>query len=181
MVAPALIGGVFLGILSGLPILNLFNCACCALVLGGGFLAAYLYLKNYPPDLPQADYGDGAVLGLLTGVFGALVWTIVELPLAFLRLQFIPAGDFADLEKMLQNQDVPPAVRDFLASLIYQEGLSFGMVLFSIVSNLIISVLFATLGAIIGVAVFRKRPRYGPPQVYGPPPNLPAPPPAAGA
>ena len=39
IVTPALIGGVFLGITSALPILHYINCACCALVIGGGILA----------------------------------------------------------------------------------------------------------------------------------------------
>jgi hypothetical protein len=37
---PALWGGVFIGVLSALPLVNLGNCCCCLWVLVGGGLAA---------------------------------------------------------------------------------------------------------------------------------------------
>ena len=76
---PILAGGLFLGALSAIPPISFLNCACCILVIGGGFLASYLYMKDYPSDQPRVTYGDGALLGLLAGLFGAVVDTVISI------------------------------------------------------------------------------------------------------
>lgn len=48
MLKPALTGGVLLGILSALPFVSAFNCLCCAWVIGGGMLAAHLFVSSSP-------------------------------------------------------------------------------------------------------------------------------------
>ena len=67
---PALLGGVTIGVLSALPVINLANC-CCAWILFGGALSAYLMQQNHPEPI---QVGDGAIAGLLAGVMGAFVW-----------------------------------------------------------------------------------------------------------
>ena len=57
---PAFCGGLFIGVLSALPIINIGNC-CCLWVLGGGVLAAYLMQQNHPYPITAAD---GALVGL---------------------------------------------------------------------------------------------------------------------
>ena len=43
----ALIGGVVAGIVAAVPLLgDLLYCLCCLPVVGGGFLAAFLYSKD---------------------------------------------------------------------------------------------------------------------------------------
>ena len=69
---PALIGGVALGLLSAIPIVSAANICCCAWVLAGGALAAYLYIKESPTPV---SIGDGALLGLFAGGFGVVVQT----------------------------------------------------------------------------------------------------------
>lgn len=158
IVTPALVGGVAFGVASALPLVNFVNCACCALVIGGGMLAAHLFLRDYPPHLPPVTYGDGAVLGVLTGVFGGFVWTVVELPLSFFKLRL--GGGFGEMERVretLSDPQIPPALREFLTSLAYADGLTLGMAIFSVAVNLLVGVVFATIGAILGVALFGKR------------------------
>ena len=46
---PSLIAGAAFGAASGIPLLNCANLACCALAIGGGFLASYLWLKQAGP------------------------------------------------------------------------------------------------------------------------------------
>ena len=75
---PALLGGVVIGVLSALPVINLANC-CCAWILFGGALAAYLMQQNHPEPIM---IGDGAIVGLLAGVVGAFVWLIVSVPIS---------------------------------------------------------------------------------------------------
>ena len=54
--------------LSALPVINLANC-CCAWVLFGGALASYLMQQDHPVPITA---GDGAIVGLLAGVVGAV-------------------------------------------------------------------------------------------------------------
>ena len=61
---PALLGGLFIGVLSALPVVNLGNCCCCLWVVCGGALAAWLLQQNEPA--PMAT-GDALLAGLLGG------------------------------------------------------------------------------------------------------------------
>jgi len=45
---PALLGGLFIGILSALPIIGAFNACCCLWVVVGGLLTTYLMQQNDP-------------------------------------------------------------------------------------------------------------------------------------
>src|SRR5256885_16184538 len=71
---PALIGGVVLGILSAIPFVNLPNLCCCAWAIAGGILAAHLYIKASPAPVRP---GDGAVLGVLAGGVGAVIFPVL--------------------------------------------------------------------------------------------------------
>ena len=62
---PALIGGIFIGVLSVIPFVSAANLCCCLWAILGGMLATYLYVKNSPTP---AGAGDGAVLGVIAGV-----------------------------------------------------------------------------------------------------------------
>ncbi len=81
---PALLGGVAIGVLSALPVINIANC-CCAWILFGGALAAYLMQQNHPEPV---DAGDGAIVGLLAGVVGAFVWLVLFIPLTLIMAPF---------------------------------------------------------------------------------------------
>ncbi len=75
---PALWGGLFIGVLSALPLVNLGNCCCCLWVLAGGALAAYLRQQSLPYQIAAAE---GALVGLMAGVVGAIVDTVLSIPL----------------------------------------------------------------------------------------------------
>src|SRR5215510_3063845 len=74
---PALYGGVFIGVLSALPLINIGNC-CCLWVIGGGVLATYLLQQNHPYPVTAAD---GALVGLLAGLIGGVIATVLEIPI----------------------------------------------------------------------------------------------------
>src|ERR1044072_5604628 len=75
---PALLGGLIVGILSAIPFLNY---CCCIWGIGGGLLAGMLYIKSAP--LP-VKVGEGAVVGVLTGIVGAVLYFIIGVPIAYL-------------------------------------------------------------------------------------------------
>lgn len=164
-------GGLALGAASATPGLNFLNCACCSLVLLGGFLAAHLYLKDVPrvPGSPP-PYGDVALVGLLAGVFGAFVSAVIAMPLMMLGMG---AGMWGAIQEQLQSTtDLPEPLRELLATA-GAGTFAAGMVLLQLVINLFVFGLFATVGALIGAAVLHRTP---PPAATPPPPVMPPPP-----
>jgi len=73
---PALIGGVVVGLLSAIPVLNY---CCCIWAIGGGVLACFLYIKSSPVPVRP---GDGAMVGALAGLVGAVIYLIIGIPIA---------------------------------------------------------------------------------------------------
>lgn len=188
---PALLGGVAIGVLSALPLINLVNFCCCAWVVFGGGLAAYLMQQNHPA---RVSTGDGAIVGLMAGALGAVIGTVLQIPIT------LAMGPFqADMmERVLQGtRDMPPEVRSIFEQMRNNMGsgamLGIGLVI-SLLFSLCFYSIFGMLGGLLGATIFRKNeppppppPPMGgfePPPVRGgfepPPPPLPPPPPPAG-
>src|SRR5436190_17671629 len=70
-----------MGVLSALPIIGAANVCCCLWVVSGGLLAAYLLQQNL---LRPITAGDGAIVGLLAGVFGAIIQFVLSIPIGIL-------------------------------------------------------------------------------------------------
>jgi hypothetical protein len=176
MLKPALIGGVLLGILSSLPLINWFNCFCCAWVIAGGVLAARLYVKDSPAPV---SLGGGVAVGLLTGAIGALVTALFSIPLRLMMNR----GGMNTLEQMKKALDqipnVPPETRQMIESLAARGDMETVMFILSMVFMLILYSLFGLVGGTIGVAIFEKR-KPGSAQeavtYYQPPSDIPPPP-----
>lgn len=150
-VKPALIGGGIFGVLAVVPIVSYLNSLCCALYIGGGVLAAYLYLKDIPrPDARPS--GDGAVLGVLTGLFGAVAQTVVG---SILRAMGVGAEQIQAAQQSLAEAGVelPPIVMDLMG----MSGLSVGSVLLGLIGAAILFAVFGAIGGLIGVAIFYKK------------------------
>ena len=146
----ALIGGGVFGVLAALPYIQYVNVVCCALYLGGGMLAVYLYLKDVPKP-ERAPYGDGAVVGLLAGLLGAVASTLTTIVVTALGFGQDTAASFAGLEQA--GVELP----EFLANMMGASGLSFAMVLGTLLIAVIFYGIFATLGGLLGVAIFHKK------------------------
>ncbi len=67
--------GIFIGVLSALPVLGMANCACCMWVIGGSILGAYLY-KSF------SGQGTGALRGLVIGLGAAILGSILFVALS---------------------------------------------------------------------------------------------------
>jgi hypothetical protein len=152
---PALLAGVFIGVLSALPLVNIANC-CCLWVIGGGVLAAYLMQQNYPYAITAAD---GALVGLLAGVFGGVIGTLVSIPI---EMMMGPVQQRLIERMILSNPDVPQETREMFETMAARSmsGLMFGL---RLVFGVIVGAIFSMLGGLLGVAMFKK--------------NLPPPPP----
>ncbi len=156
---PALLGGLFTGVLSALPIVSVGNLCCCLWIVCGGLLAAYLMQQNHADPVALAD---GASAGFLAGVVGAVVYVIVAVPVAALIAPF----QREMMERLLQSaDDLPSDVRQTI------ERMSIGVlgVVLGFLLMLFAGVVFGTLGGLLGALMFR---RSAPPQPAGAPPPM---------
>jgi hypothetical protein len=145
-VKPAIIGGLVLGILSVIPFVNWANICCCLWAILGGALAAKLYVSS---STVPAKTGDGAIVGAMAGVVGGLIFIVIGIPIT-LALGGLISGFLADL---VANAD-PSIARQIRYQ---QEAQStVGLVLKSFLGAFLLLV-FATIGGLIGVAIFEKR------------------------
>jgi hypothetical protein len=176
MLKPALIGGVLLGVCSALPFLNILNCVCCAWVIVGGALAAYLYVKE---SSAPVTLGRGIMLGLLTGVVGTIVNTVLS---ALMRLVLSSAGVnvMGQVKQALDRiPNLPPETRSIIENMAAQGNIGIVVFILGALFTLVIYCIFAMIGGAIGVAIFEKRKGgSGPSDVahYQPPSNPPSPP-----
>ena len=163
---PALIGGLVIGLLWSIPFLNLINMCCCLGVMAGGALAASLLIKR-SPTLPVSS-GDGAVVGLLAGLIGAGVYLVLGVPLG---LVFSQSGlsVIRSVFEAFNNPEINRAMEEAIRNS-QNQGLG-ERLLGSLVSwciSSVISIGFAAIGGLIGVAMFEKRKGQYPPPGFPP-------------
>ena len=169
LLVPALIGGGVAGFVSSIPGLNLLNICCCSLVIGGGVLAAFLQSNNCQKAGVPFTAGSGAIVGLASAGFYAVVSAVV----GTLVQMVMPMGDPAEALEMMRQQGVelPPMVESFMQSMGGTSGLGLRIMIGFGVS-LIIGAIFGTLGGLLGGLFFRYEPAPAAPA----PPSTPPPP-----
>lgn len=149
-VKPALIGGLAMGLIAAVPLLN---CLCCIWALAGGAFALYLYQKEASRPV---EYGDGILVGLLTGAFGGAVKAVIAIPVSLLfgrrwvewaREFFgsldLPSNQLEQIDRMLDRAS--------------SQGLIAVQLFMDLIWWIVVFAIFAGIGAVIGVAIFAKR------------------------
>jgi hypothetical protein len=163
----AIIGGVIIGLLSGIPYVRLGNVICCLWVILGGAFAAYLYIKKSPAPV---NVGEGALIGAIAGTIGMVVEIVVGLPLTILtgypELKFLVG--------LMERVDPAKAeayrrqVED-LASFSFSKQFFYSVFSWRTLLSLLLTIIFALIGGLIAVPLFEKRKdNAGPP----PPPTF---------
>jgi hypothetical protein len=141
---PALLGGLFIGVVSALPYVKAANSCCCLWLAVGGLLAAWVMQQNHPRPIALAD---GAVAGLLAGLFGFVIMLAVSIPIGMLT-----GPEPALSPGMLETEGMSPEVRDLVRSVPPAAFAVIGGLLF-----LVIGAIVSTVGGILGAALFRRR------------------------
>jgi hypothetical protein len=154
---PALFGGLFIGVMSALPIISLGNCVCCMWVLGGGALAVYLMQQNHPY---QVNVADGALVGLLAGIVGGIVGGVLLIPVV---MMFGPYQQQL-LRRILEaNPNVPQQTRDMFEQMAAGGAIVGVALVIKIIFGVCIDAVFGMLGGLLGVALFKKKDALPPP------------------
>jgi len=144
---PAVLGGLFIGVLSSLPVVNVVNMCCCLWVVAGGVLVVYLQQQNRPEPV---ETGYAVIGGLLAGLIGAIIYSAVSFALASVMG---PALQQQIQQQLEANPDVPPELRDFMNRLFTGPN----MALLMFVITIPVYAVFAMLGSLLGLAFFRKK------------------------
>jgi hypothetical protein len=107
--------------------------------------------QNHPYPIATAD---GALVGLLAGVFGALIGTFVQVLVSPLQRQ-LDLYMFGQITHMMG--DVPPMVEDVIEQRRIDPAVTLIGAIGSLVVMMIIAPIFAMLGGLLGAALFRKK------------------------
>ncbi len=160
----ALLGGLVIGGLWGIPFLNFINCCCCAGILLGGVLTSYLYREEFVEGMPPFESSDGLIVGLMAGIVGAVVATFIG---NLVHIIFGPVG--AELmkdivEKIIQRLEeqgsIPSGTYDQMLEEMQKEmykSVTFYEVLKDFLFSVIILPIFGMLGGLLGYAIFGRR------------------------
>jgi hypothetical protein len=121
-------------------------------VLAGGAMATFMLSKQRP----GITYGDGAFAGVLSGVFGAVVATVVSIPVRIISARMFGSQEQAMEELFEQMPGAEGALKDLFMRLASPEisALNITATLFM---NMIVFSLFAMIGGILMVAFFQKQ------------------------
>ena len=140
---PALLGGLFIGVLSSLPVVNY---CCCLWVIAGGVLVVYLQQQATPTPVAT---GDAAISGLIAGAIGGVIVSIVS------GLLMRAGGPIALEEIRNQSAQIPPEVMSFLENLFSGSGIT--LILMMLLVCVPIYGILSMLGSLLGLAFIRKK------------------------
>ena len=141
-----------MGILSSIPLVQFGNCVCCMWVVTGGGFGAWLLGKKQSGGTGALSYGDGALVGVLSGLFGGLLAAVASI----LQLLTLDRDSIAELEQSLLAlaPDIDPEMFEVLLQFMDFSPIS---VLVTLSINLIVFPLFAIIGGILMIAIMGKK------------------------
>jgi hypothetical protein len=142
---PALLGGVFIGVLSALPYINAANC-CCLWVIGGGVLVVYLQQQASPTPVAT---GDAVIGGLIAGAIGGVIVTLAN------ALMMQATGPMILEQMRSQGEQMPPEVMAWMERIFSGSGIGLMMIMMAVCIP--IFAIFSMLGSFLGLAIFRKK------------------------
>jgi hypothetical protein len=144
-----LVGALVMGVLSALPLIAVGNLCCCLWVISGGVAAAYVLQQGQPDPITPAD---GAFVGFLAGLGGAVVYLIISLPVEIV----VGPMEREMMRRMVEGMSGVENFRSYadradLVGTPVRVFLGFVMMLF-------VGAVFSTVGGVLGALMFKKPP-----------------------
>jgi uncharacterized membrane protein YoaK (UPF0700 family) len=160
----ALFGGLAIGLVSGIPVISLVNCCCCAGILGGGVFAYYMYREEHTEGMVPLESSDALILGIMAGVIGAFVQALIHgilvLLFAGMQEQLMRSIMGKIVDKLEQSGSFPSdaldQMRDQIEKSMRESNTMWGVML-NLFMSLIIYPIFAMLGGLLGYGIFRSK------------------------
>ena len=153
---PALLGGLLIGVLSALPIVQMGNCCCCLWIVTGGAIAAYLRQQNLPVMIAASE---GALVGMMAGLIGGVLTTVLSIPMEML----MGPMNRRMIEWAANHPSFPQEMREAVRNAPMETTLAGGRIVLGFVVNVVAGVIFGLLGGLLGAAIFKKTPPPPPP------------------
>jgi hypothetical protein len=141
-----------LAILSALPIISAGNILCCLWAQTGGGLSVWLLNKQRPGGI---NYSDGALGGVLSGLIGAILTTLISIPIQI--LVFTPEA-IAQMRAQFEQAQLPPAWLNAMTRFL-APGFDLGRTLIILLVYMVAFGLFAMIGGILTTAIIGKKDR----------------------
>jgi hypothetical protein len=132
-----------------LPLISVGNLCCCLWVISGGVAAAYVLQQGQPQPITPAD---GAFVGFLSGLAGAVVYLVISLPVEVV----VGPMEREMMRRFIEGMSGVENFRDYanradLVGTPLRVFLGFVMMLF-------VGAVFSTVGGVIGSLLFKKPP-----------------------
>jgi hypothetical protein len=121
-------------------------------VLLGGGMAAVMLRRQRPAGI---TYGDGAFVGVLSGFFGAITGTVIQMSFNVITARFFDSRQ-QQVEDLLRQLGAEGPMRDW-ALRVFSGEISAGTIFITFFSNLLTYALFAMIGGIIAIAMLKRR------------------------
>jgi hypothetical protein len=118
--------------------------------MGGGWLTVWFLNKQRPGGV---KYGDGALGGVLSGLIGAFVATIISIPI---QMIFLTPEAVEAMKAQFEQGQMPPQFTEWITWAL-QPGFNLSRTLISLLVNMFGLGLFAMLGGIIGAAIYARK------------------------
>jgi hypothetical protein len=152
---PAIAGGLFWGALTAIPLITLANCICCLWIQLGGAIGAWLLNKQRPGTL---KYGDGALVGVMAGLTGMVVSTLIEIPVQMVGFTPQVAEELRKQYAETMLKYFPDAPADMLHQMdfMFASGFNMSRLLVVVIVFSIVGGLFAMIGGILAVALMKR-------------------------
>ncbi len=167
----ALLGGLIIGIITGLPAISFLNkCCCCGGVMLCGLISLYLYKQEFNDEMQPLESSDALILGIIAGLTGALIGTVVGI-LSSLIFGPVDKKIAVRLLNWAEKQGtLPPDSLNQADEMINQlqksidEGLKLRDILSELLFGIILYPIFSMIGGIIGYGIFGKKKPAAPPE-----------------
>lgn len=143
-----LIGGLVVGILST-SVLGLINILCCAGVIIGAVVGVWHYTEEHQLTIPS---GQGALIGALCGVVGAIIAGVLNQILVAIGLDVTAALQESMMQNLGMSADQLEQVRQM------QQGQQGGVlwIILGLLFNMVLFAVFGAIGGAIGASAFQK-------------------------
>lgn len=141
-----LIGGLVVGILST-SVLGFINVLCCAGVIIGAMVGVWHYTEEHQLTI---EASQGAIIGALAGIVGAIIAGILNQLLIFIGLDFMSGWREIMMQQFgggMGSEEMPEFNPGQMGAMVMLLGMVFNIVLYAI---------FGAIGGAIGASVFQK-------------------------